>query len=649
MSLRVARPVSRYGPRSFTIVVLTVLAALIPETRIRATPPVVTWTPGEYYFRVDGASSLVTGTNPFGFASQDYAALFQQAALNGEKVVRIHTAKWFNFISTNADPYDDNWIADWDAVFAEAAANGLDVLPVLDVWSNWNSTMPGWQSNFFNVNATSFACTTHLSDCGPATVPGDLLVSGSATQNKWLDVISYIVAAWSGRANIIGWEIFSELDNIEGWNETDGNTLVTNAAARIAIADPFGRPLTASYRGVNTYPAHLVETNPAIDWVQLHPYAKFPPYNGNLDALILDYVRLRRPLFGKPIYIGESGLDTLFPSDKVNTLSLKPRAWVGINQAIWAAAVSGAMNARNLWFEDGYDATYDICTHSELGPVYAADPACADGDPATILTLHQIRANASAPVLGFLNGVDFTGFDTVPLTNPSGDLFGAALGNGTMTIGWVRDTLSVAPLITDPMAPGYNLADHWPWRQLSGQTVTLDMPAGAVSADWLVEFYDTTTGARLQTIDADQDAVTGDITFTLPDFQGSLAFKVYPVFPLIVDVNVTPGRANDNIQHNTRPLNVAIMSSITGAGYPIDFDATTVDPSSVRFGPGQATPTANLQLDVDADGHLDLGLQFQKRQTALPCGRSNAVLTGQTMTGRSIFGIESVRVVGCPP
>jgi len=630
-------------------IVATVLGVLMAGGHVAAQLPFITWTPGEYYFRVDGPSSLVLGTNPFGLTDAEYTPLFQQAAANGEKVVRIHVAKWYNFLSTNAVPYDAAWIAAWEAVFQEAAANGLYVLPVLDVWSNWNTTMPGWSSNFFNTSATSYACVNHLSDCGPAMTPADLLVAGSPTQVKWLDLMEHLVTEWSDNTNIIGWEIFSELDNIEGWSETTVNDLVTAAALRIEPADPLGRPLTASYKGVNSYPLQLVETNTHIDFVQLHPYALFPPYNGNLDALILDYVGLRRPLFSKPILIGESGLDTLFPSDKINTLTLKPRAWVGVNQALWAGAVSGAMNARMLWFQDGYDANYDVCTHAELGAVYALDPACADGDATTILTLHQLYANASQPVVSFLAGVDYTGFAPVPLTNAAGDLIGASLGNSNMVIGWVRDTLSVAPLITDPAVAGYDLADHWPWRPLIGQTVTLDMPAGAQSDDWLVEFYDTTTGDRIETIDADQDAITGDITFTLPEFQGSLGFKVYPVGPLTVTVNVTPNRANNRIPVNRQPLFVAIMSNVTGAGYPTDFDATTVNPLSIQFGPGLAVPVTSTPGDVDGDGNADLTLAFRKRDTALPCGRSVATLTGETTTGRKITGAAAVRVVGCPP
>ena len=54
-------------------------------------------------------------------------------------------------------------------------------------------------------------------------------------------------------------------------------------------------------------------------------------------------------------------------------------------------------------------------------------------------------------------------------------------------------------------------------------------------------------------------------------------------------------------------------------------------------------------LDVGGDGDLDLVLLFRKRGTGLLCGDVEASLTGDTFTGRSFVGSDSVTVIGCPP
>ncbi len=54
-----------------------------------------------------------------------------------------------------------------------------------------------------------------------------------------------LVERWKGRDNIIGWEIFSEVNLASGATERTGIDFVNTAATIIRSADP-GRPVTAS-------------------------------------------------------------------------------------------------------------------------------------------------------------------------------------------------------------------------------------------------------------------------------------------------------------------------------------------------------------------------------------------------------------------
>ena len=326
-------------------------------------------------------------------------------------------------------------------------------------------------------------------------------------------------------------------------------------------------------------------------------------------------MRELRATYNKPVSVGESGLDNLLPDDPAASLTLALEAPVAVNQAIWAAAVSGAMTGRMLWWQDGCDLFHD----DEFG------------NP---LDLRTAYADASAPVASFVAGVDYTGFEPITLT-VTADLIGATLGDDDVVLGWVRDILSAAPT--------------WPSRLLIGQTVTVEVPGQ--SDDWLVDFYDTNTGGVLQTVDADED-LSGDITMTLPDFEGSIGFQIRAVPPLDVVIDIGPrGRGTRN-RMNPRGRGVfpvAILTTSTDAGEPLDFDASMVAPSTVRFGPGGARAGPRRLIDVGRDGDLDLVLLFRKRATGLLCGDVEASLTGETFTGRSFVGSDSVTVLGCPP
>jgi WD40 repeat protein len=81
-----------------------------------------------------------------------------------------------------------------------------------------------------------------------------------------------------------------------------------------------------------------------------------------------------------------------------------------------------------------------------------------------------------------------------------------------------------------------------------------------------------------------------------------------------------------------------------------DFDATTVNPLSVEFGPGGATEAHGKEHieDVDIDGDLDLLLHFRTQETGIECGDSEAVLTGETFDGQTIIeGVDYVNTITC--
>jgi len=91
---------------------------------------------------------------------------------------------------------------------------------------------------------------------------------------------------------------------------------------------------------------------------------------------------------------------------------------------------------------------------------------------------------------------------------------------------------------------------------------------------------------------------------------------------------------------STGVIPVALLSSNT-------FDATKVDPHSVKFGPFAAVAVHSSTEDVNGDGKLDLVLQFKNQDTGIQCTDSFAVLTGMTFDRQAIHGGEGIQTVGC--
>lgn len=457
-----------------TAMALPLLAAITacfvgPGARADGGPSPATLPPGEFYFRVDGTPRFLLGRNPTGWQVSQFEPLLRWAHDSGEKMVRIH-------LTAGMPPHgasgqvDETWARNWENVFDLAAANGLYVLPVFGVWADWNDGSGGigyhrWEKNGYNAALG-----------GPARTPAELL-GDTACRRQWLGWMGALVRRWSDRPEIIGWEVFSELDLLSGATEEAAVGFMTSAAGVVRAADPKHRPVTASQAGTGEWPKLLASA--AIDLVEVHPYANLPRYKGELSALILDCVRQRLSRYGKPVLIGECGLESGAPQ---GTLATSPKAAVEINHALWAAMVSGAANGRMLWYEDGYDQ-------------YSG------------LDLRTAYKDASAPAARFAAGVDFTGFKPVA-AQLTGGLRGAALGNAKCLIGWFKDARCVPP--------------DWPMQRLEGQSVTLAVTGAA--ATWRVEFYDPRSGAMTGTAAVLPE---GDkLNVPLPAFEDSIALKL---------------------------------------------------------------------------------------------------------------------------
>lgn len=119
---------------------------------------------------------------------------------------------------------------------------------------------------------------------------------------------------------------------------------------------------------------------------------------------------------------------------------------------------------------------------------------------------------------------------------------------------------------------------------------------------------------------------------------------------LTVRIDIKPGSFPNSINPRAKGvIPVAILTTAKATGEPLDFDATTVDPLSVKFGPQGATEVHRRGHveDVDRDGDQDLLLHFDTQATGIPCGATLASLTGKVVNGQDIAGADSVNTVGC--
>lgn len=79
------------------------------------------------------------------------------------------------------------------------------------------------------------------------------------------------------------------------------------------------------------------------------------------------------------------------------------------------------------------------------------------------------------------------------------------------------------------------------------------------------------------------------------------------------------------------------------------FDATSVDPLSVKFGPNgakEAHEKGHIE-DVNYDGLPDLVLHFNVQDAGITCGDTEAFITGTTRDGFMIRGSDAIEIIRC--
>jgi hypothetical protein len=172
-----------------------------------------------------------------------------------------------------------------------------------------------------------------------------------------------------------------------------------------------------------------------------------------------------------------------------------------------------------------------------------------------------------------------------------------------------------------------------------------------VGFTWTDSFNGTFGGIATtkNTLPLDSGSGEGGITILsvqqISDFTGVIIGTVNGVPPsvTVVSIAIKPPTASPvPINPGSRGvIPVAILS--TNA-----FNATTVDPTTVRFGTNNAKNSSPASVeDVNGDGRPDLVLHFRSQDTGIACGDSVVTLTGKTTANISFTGSEAIQTVGC--
>jgi|GEM_PF-1492532 len=118
---------------------------------------------------------------------------------------------------------------------------------------------------------------------------------------------------------------------------------------------------------------------------------------------------------------------------------------------------------------------------------------------------------------------------------------------------------------------------------------------------------------------------------------------------LLVGMDVAPADPTNTIDPDaTAVIPVVVLTTSVAAGDALDFDATQIDPATLRFG---YTEAANaiipVATDVDGDGDDDMNFGFNTQDSGIACEDTQTVLLGETLGGEVFSATDFINTGEC--
>jgi len=316
-------------------------------------------------------------------SSHDYVNWFRKLEANNNNYARIWLANWS--FSLHKDSYSNfetrqSIAIRLDNVFKAAKERGIYVMLTLLNHGQFSAvTNPEWSENVYNVD-----------NGGMLEQPIQFFYNAEA-KAAYKNELLYIISRYGYSENIFAWELFNEVDWIDGYSSIAVTKWHDEMAKFLHENDPYDHLVTTSYKYTFGTPAYALES---IDFVAVHSYG-YSDVNF-YQKLVGEQTTLWNS-YHKPVIFGEIGINWQSGTSTYHT----DFTGVTIKQAAWGGMMSGAGSANHWWWDSWFE-NFDMWYRLKGAGVYSEYLDLANKQFTSLQTSSVSISDSGIRIMGFL-------------------------------------------------------------------------------------------------------------------------------------------------------------------------------------------------------------------------------------------------------
>jgi hypothetical protein len=285
--------------------------------------------------------------------TQDFFNWFKHLNAVSANHARLWMAPWsFSLHTTSMDDFDSrqNIAIRLDKVFDKAEEYGIYLQLVLLNHGQFSAvTNPYWGSNPYNS-----------ANGGILDFPIQFFTNMEA-RRIYKNELRFIIARYGYSEHLMAWELFNEVDWIDGYNAWIVSRWHKDIGEFIKGIDPYKHLVTTSYKTVGHTDAYSYAV---FDFVSVHTYDY---HNTPFYTKLINETTNLRNKYLKPVLHGEIGIEWR----SGNGTYLLDHTGITLRQGAWGGLMGGGAGAASHWWWDSWVEKYNLWYNLQGAAKYA--------------------------------------------------------------------------------------------------------------------------------------------------------------------------------------------------------------------------------------------------------------------------------------